>query len=239
MAKYHFKPGFWPSIISLVLLPVLLSLGNWQLNRADEKREILALQEAREALPPYKLHGTPQSVSELQYRQVQVSGYYEPGQTIFIDNKVYQGKVGFQVVNLLKVTGSDIHVLVNRGWVAARQQVRNLPRLSVPAGMIKVSGIAKFNMKDVTSIISENRSGTGWPALVRWIDVAMFERELGYKILPFMILQQNDDQYALIRNWKFVNASPEKHTSYAVQWFALSAALLLIYIFVNLKRIDS
>lgn len=32
--------------------------------------------------------------------------------------------------------------------------------------------------------------------------------------------------------------SPEKHLGYAVQWFALAVALVIIYLGVNTRRID-
>ncbi|EVT88861.1 hypothetical protein Z046_30065 [Pseudomonas aeruginosa VRFPA09] len=37
-----FRPGLLPTLVVLGLLPVLLWLGTWQLQRADEKRALLA-----------------------------------------------------------------------------------------------------------------------------------------------------------------------------------------------------
>ena len=48
-----------------------------------------------------------------------------------------------------------------------------------------------------------------------------------------------NEQTGFIRNWKPVVLLPEKSTSYAVQWFSLALALLVIYIVVNLKKVES
>ena len=42
-----FRPGLLPSLLVLALLPSLLGLGAWQLQRAEQKRELLAVHQAR------------------------------------------------------------------------------------------------------------------------------------------------------------------------------------------------
>jgi len=42
------------------------------------------------------------------------------------------------------------------------------------------------------------------------------------------------DGYA--RNWEAPGFPPMRHIGYAVQWFALAAALLVIYIVTNVRR---
>ena len=39
-----FRPGLLPTLVVLVLLALLLALGGWQLQRADEKSALLASQ---------------------------------------------------------------------------------------------------------------------------------------------------------------------------------------------------
>ncbi|WP_277302707.1 SURF1 family cytochrome oxidase biogenesis protein, partial [Pseudomonas viridiflava] len=38
----RFAPGLWPTLIVLLLLPVLISLGFWQLERGEQKRSMLS-----------------------------------------------------------------------------------------------------------------------------------------------------------------------------------------------------
>ena len=39
----RFRPGLLPTLVVMALLPALVSLGFWQLGRAEEKRQLLAL----------------------------------------------------------------------------------------------------------------------------------------------------------------------------------------------------
>ena len=48
----RFSPGWKISVTVLALLPLLVSLGNWQGRRADEKRDILGKIDQRRAVPP-------------------------------------------------------------------------------------------------------------------------------------------------------------------------------------------
>lgn len=48
----RFRPGWGPSLAVLVLLPLLLGLGGWQLQRAEGKRQLLAqMEQQRNAVP--------------------------------------------------------------------------------------------------------------------------------------------------------------------------------------------
>src|SRR5690625_517931 len=42
LGRYRFQPSLWPSLAVLLLLPLLLGLGFWQLDRAEQKRAWLA-----------------------------------------------------------------------------------------------------------------------------------------------------------------------------------------------------
>jgi len=85
---FVFRPGLWPTLAGLFFFALTLWLGNWQLSRADYKRE-------------------------LQARYAFLSG-----QEIFIDNRVYKTRAGYHVLTPFLIEGSSQHVLVNRGWVA-------------------------------------------------------------------------------------------------------------------------
>ena len=110
----------------------------------------------------------------------------------------------------------------------------DIPQLVAPHN---IEGIAKIDTKDVASLGAGNRVGDNWPALVRWIEVTELQQTLPYKLKPYLLLQTNDTQDGLIREWKFSQSPPEKSLSYAVQWFSMAAALLLIYLIVNTKKL--
>jgi surfeit locus 1 family protein len=237
IANYEFKPRLLPTLATLILLPVLISLGIWQLGRADEKRMLLQAQAQKALLPVYDISDEHAKPADLDHRRLKATGRFDAQHRIYIDNKVYQGKVGYDVVDPLMLDNSDTVVLVNRGWVAATESRAVLPPVPLTDTHLLIEGLAKFQTKDVASLGAGNRVGEGWPALVRWIDISELQKSLPYKLKPYLLLQTNDTQDGLMRDWKFASSPPEKNISYAIQWFSLAIALVLIYLFVNTKKI--
>lgn len=235
IGNYLFKPALVPSLLVLLLLPVLISLGIWQLNRAEEKREILQNQQDNLRKPAIVLDADMPPLAQLPNRRLEVRGKFELRYQILIDNKVEQGKAGYEVVTPLRIAGTTQYVLVNRGWIPLGESRAVLPRFDTPDEAVSLSGLARFETQDVMG--SETRFDDTWPAVVRWLDIAALRKETGLDLLPFVLLLDEEAGYGFMRNWKFVNASPEKSTSYAVQWFTLALALLIIYIAVNSKKI--
>lgn len=236
IGSFTFSPRLWPSLITLALLPVLISLGFWQLSRTEEKRQILTQQQEKKQLPQLTIDAQERTQQEVEYRRLIVTGNYIPEYQVLIDNKVYQGQVGYYIVTPLKIVNSDKVILINRGWVKATHSRDVLPDIETPQGQVTLTGVAKYRPKDVASLGSGNRLGNAWPALVRWIDIDKLAEDMRLNLKSYLFLQDKlpEDQYK--REWVFVNSPPEKNFSYAVQWFSLATALLLIYIFVNTKR---
>lgn len=237
IGKYQFKPRLIPSIAVLILLPVLIKLGFWQLARANQKRVIIAQLNAKMALPP-RLIDHPLANSEgLQFQHLQVRGSFLTKYQIFIDNKIHQDRVGYDVVTPMRVASSRQYILVDRGWVPRGESRAVLPKIDTPQQEVSIVGIVKYHTRDVASFGVGNRSNSGWPAIVRWVDIKAITKETKLDFLPFMLLLDPKSHYGYVREWKFINMPPAKHISYAVQWFAMAIALLVIYLVVNLKRL--
>lgn len=237
IANFEFKAKLVPTLATLILLPVLISLGIWQLGRADEKRAMLELQVQKARLPVYDIAQEDDKPRDIAHRRLKATGKFDTQHIIYIDNKVYQGQVGYNVVQPLLLENSDAVVLVNRGWVAATESRAILPQVPHVDSQQVLEGLARINTKDVASLGAGNRVGEQWPALVRWIDIAELQKSLPFKLKPYLLLQTNDTQDGLIREWKFASSPPEKNVSYATQWFSFALLLLGLYIGLNLKRI--
>ncbi len=239
IGHYQFKPKWVPSILTILMLPILIALGFWQLSRAEEKQQILDQRNQRMALPKNVLTSIPKDLSEIEYRRLVIKGKYLNQYPIYIDNKVYQGQVGYQIVIPFMIAGSDELILVNRGWVKATESRSRLPVVPFIETEVTLNGQVKLNSKDVASLGSKNRLGNDWPALVRWVDPLALDKDIPGKVAPFVFLQDPEPIDELKREWVFINAPPEKSISYALQWFSLAGLLFIIYIVVNTKRIKN
>lgn len=232
-----FKPTLIPTIVTLLILPVLLRLGFWQLDRAEEKREIVALFKKQNESAPLLINESLKVKQGLNYRNSQVEGNYNPSKLIFIDNKIYKGKTGVYVLTPFRIKDSQYSILVNRGWVPMVADRTHLPDIHTTTARLKISGKIKTLTEKPFMIGEQFQSNQGWPALMQWINLTEIEKKSGLKLLPYIFLLDEKEKSGFIREWKPVVMQPEKSTSYAVQWFMLAFALVVIYIVVNFKNV--
>ena len=239
--KRQFKPGLVPTLVVLILLPILIRLGFWQIDRAGEKEHIQQLFEQRAQLPEVPITELAADLSDieaLKYRQVSVTGKYDNQHQILLDNKVYNQVVGYHVLTPIRINNTDKAVLVNRGWVPGSLDRRILPKISSPDQQIEINGVISIPSSKVFTLSDYNRAGDNWPAVYQWIDFKDMQHATGLNLLPVVILQDPKDKDSFVRNWSKVSLKPEKNISYAVQWFTMAFALIVIYIVVNLRKVD-
>jgi len=54
--------------------------------------------------------------------------------------------------------------------------------------------------------------------------------------LPVILLLDSEQQDGYVRDWNTLPFGPERNVGYAVQWFGLAVALLIIYLVVNTRK---
>ncbi|MGN6245748.1 MAG: SURF1 family cytochrome oxidase biogenesis protein [Motilibacteraceae bacterium] len=120
-----------------------LLLARWQVSRAHEhgaQRRLLSTNLARPAAPLTDVLAVGRRADADQYRQVRVSGRYDPARTVLVRNRPYNSVAGFEVLVPL-VTADGSAVLVDRGWVPRAGAA--LGAVDVPApptGQVTVTG---------------------------------------------------------------------------------------------------
>jgi surfeit locus 1 family protein len=238
VAGYRLRASLWPTVATLLLLPVLVSLGFWQLHRAQEKRLLQAEFDRRQNEPPAPFELYHEPAEQLRFRQVVMHGSYEPKYQILLDNRVEQGQVGYYVLTPLRIYGSDARVLVNRGWVALGSSRQALPHIDTPEAKVEVTGIVTvpdsrgFHLGGVTP------SGSGWQPVWEYLDLAEYAHRVPFPVQPIVVLLDPDSQAGgFRRQWARLDTGIATHEGYAVQWFALASAVVAIYIFVNIRKI--
>ncbi len=216
--------------LAVLLLPLLLSLGFWQLDRAEEKRQLQALFKQRQERGPLPIDELDPA-QDLRYQPVSLRGEFLSGRQLLLDNRIHQGQFGYEVVTPLQLADGERIVLVNRGWVSGDPARRSLPAVATVDGVQMLSGDIHVPQGELMQL-GEATAG-GWPRVVQSIDVEalapLFERPL----FPYTVRLHAGEPGSLQPSWQVVNVQPAKHTGYAVQWFAMSAALVVIVVLAN------
>ncbi|MCK5480812.1 MAG: SURF1 family protein [Gammaproteobacteria bacterium] len=239
IGAFDFNPGFWPSIVTLALLPFLAGLGIWQLERASWKQGLVDQHAESARQPPLLLQSLLARDEPLQYRQVTVRGRYDLEHQLLLDNRTFKGHAGYHVLTPLLLGDRENAVLVNRGWVPVGEYRSRLPELPGPAGELMVYASIKLPPEKLFRLDAVEEVHEGWPQVVQQMKLSELEQRLGYSLLPVILLLDPVDEYGFVREWKAVyGVTPGKHRAYALQWFMLALVLLMIYIGVNSKRIS-
>ena len=214
------------------MITIMVQLGNWQLSRAQEKESRQEQLDRLSQEPAITLPDHPVKLEDFQYHQVEARGEYVPEYTIYLDNKIYKGIAGYQVVTPLRIGNSEMHVLINRGWIAATRDRSKLPEVATSGGKIVVSGIATTAMQKTLELSPDQISGQVWENL----DLERYRSNTGLKLQPVMILQKDQMNDGLVREWIRPDSGSAKNIGYAFQWFAMALAVLIIYLVLSVKR---
>ena len=225
-------PDWRVSLLALLILPVLMSLGFWQLDRADEKRQLQNLYEQRQLAGFVSLEDLLEK-EDLQYQPVTFSGEYINGKAILLDNRIYRGRFGYEIITPFKLKDSDLIILVNRGWLEGDSSRRTLPAIKVISGSVELTGEIYVPQGEGFVLSDKTEAGNSWPRVVQTLDVNKLLTEFELPVFNYTVRLSNDSPGSFQPNWVVVNLQPAKHTGYAVQWFAMSFTLLVIAIMAN------
>jgi surfeit locus 1 family protein len=230
-----------PTLVYLVLLVLLCSLGTWQLSRSEEKRLFLKQQElgaASTEIITLSNH-IDMNADELRYKKIQVTGHYDTAHQFLIDNQFSAGKVGYFVLTPFIMQGGTAGVLVNRGWVPLNLDRTVLPDVEIKDVSPVVSGrINHFPSVGIKLAGAEIPTET-WPSVLQMVDVNILAKKLTYALRPFQIELDKDQQSGFKREWQTTSVMlPEQHVAYAIQWFALAITLTILFIGYSFKKND-
>lgn len=234
---YRFRPGWVMTLLTLALFLLLLWLGFWQLSRAESKERLIAQFESSIDLPAVALDGGRVDGSWPIDHQVTVQGHFQDQPLLLLNNRFNKGRLGFHRLALLQLSGSERYLLVNRGWMPAASDGRPISREPIPptSGQ-RLQGLLVEVPRGGLQM-GELQYQPGQPVVeLPYLDLSWLRQELGLKLLPRVLLQDEQviAQYRKQHQAGWLN--PQRHLGYALQWFALALALAVIYLVTNLKR---
>lgn len=233
---YRFRPKLIPTLATVLLLPLLVHLGLWQYGKAQTK---LALQRAYDAAatqPPQPIGIHLPAAEELRFRRVALTGEYEPRYQFLLDNQIQGEAVGYHVITPLHMAGSETRVLVDRGWVPLGSDRSRLPRIDTPGGVGTVSGAVWLPPARVFTLGGAEPMGGRWQTVWENVDLVRYRAAVPFPVQPFLVRLDPASAGGFVRQWPRPDARAETNLGYAFQWFGMAAALVVIYLVVNLKK---
>jgi surfeit locus 1 family protein len=239
LGRLQLRAGLWPTLATLALLPVMIGLGMWQLDRAEQKLRLQAEYDHRQLQPAVQLMSVLENPEALRFRRVLARGRYEPEFQILIDNRVHRGQAGYHVLTPLRLEDGSVRVLVNRGWVPLGRDRAVLPAIEVPPGPVEVTGLAAVPSTQGFHLGDAKPPGEGWQPVWQYLDLDSYRGSVAFPLQPFVVLLDPDSPGGgYVRQWARLDAGIATHQGYAFQWFSLAVALAAIYILLNTRKIN-
>ncbi|MDR5892663.1 SURF1 family protein [Halomonas mongoliensis] len=211
-SRQHARRGRWRQRLwwalwgPLVLLG--LWLGAWQWERAGEKRDYLA---ALESAPHLE---APREVPPDGSR-LTLSGEYLPELTLFLDNRVLEGRHGVAPLTPLRTDDGRLW-LVQRGFLASGAG-RETPEVATPEGSVTLEGRWQ-SAGSGTPLFGPNREGQR----LQRIELTVWEEAFAHQ--GWLHLEAGPGH--LTPWWSPSVMPPSRHLGYAVQWWGLALAAL-------------
>jgi surfeit locus 1 family protein len=224
-------------IVALFVLAAfagLLRLGVWQLGRAQEK---IDLQETYNemgedyAVPIEEvgMAGLENDARTIQNLHVSLSGRFRNDRTLFLIYQTYEETLGYEVVTPFELASSEKIVFVSRGWILANTYDELLAKVDPIPGTLTVTGqlyVPTPRQADRTNGI--DLSKPRWPLEVRYLNTLELAPLFEESIFPYEIRLDENQPGLFVRHWPTVYVDTGRNFSYALQWFSMAIALLIV-----------
>lgn len=228
-----------PTLLVTFFVVLMTTLGFWQLNRAEQKTQLLSLLSDNNVTT---IERKSQIRDLPRYSHVVLTGRFLPETQLLLDNQFNEKSIGYHVFSPFKLQQLNLIIMVNRGWVAKENfdaseitldeslttiihgRLNEPPQVGIQLGEISLDDneaqqiITYYDQDKVNHYLYEH--------LCQRLDCVISD-----KVLLLSADQKGQVDQGFVRNWKPVIMPPSKHMAYAVQWFSMTVVLIVIFIY--------
>lgn len=212
---------------------LLVGLGTWQVQRLHWKLGLLAARQAAVAAPPVTLEKAADANGLPEFRHVHVRGAFRYQDETLVGPVGHNGVAGWRVVTPLALSAGG-YVLVDRGFVPDELKRPSSRAAGQVSGPVVVDGLLRrVGPKGYFEPDNE-------PARHNWfrIDPPAMAKALGLdRVAPFWVAAgKAANPGGWPRGGADVVMPRNEHLQYAITWYALAVALVVIYVLYLRKQ---
>jgi len=234
------KKRWFYYLFAATMCLAFFSLGRWQLARAEWKQHrldaVAAVLKDRKLESLSLLSKESKSADQLELAWVSGRGYFPDLPALLLDNQRSGEKVGVNVYRVFQPENGKA-LLVNLGWLEVPGD-RTMPAIKKINGTQELNGL----------LVSPPSPGLAiGPAYVKtgneyWLMTRMpldeLARDLKTPLAPRVLRLNPDLPIGYARDLDILpnTLPPEKHRGYAVQWFGLCIATIVLTLVLGLRN---
>src|SRR4051812_12585530 len=230
-----FDPSWLMTLLTVLLLFAFVALGRWQWHRGVAREAIWAEYQRDTAPVPMDARGMDRAE---RFTNQKLESHFEGAHQILLDNMSHAGQPGYLVLTPF-VLPDGSRVLVNRGWLPFTGYRDRLPDVSLAdAWMVRISGrIDDLPSPGLASGRAPPVADGTWPKLTSFPTQPELEAVLGTRIAHHILLLDADAPHGYVREWTPPGLPPDRHFSYAIQWWGFAVVLLVLYFGLNFRKV--
>lgn len=227
----HPKRSFLvPTLFTIFTFSLLVGMGSWQIVRMQHKNEVVAKVEKAMKSKPASLSSINLNNPKVPYRRVKLMGRFMHKNEVhlFTGPRVPKGTPGYNILTPFERSEGG-YILVDRGWTAVASKAPvNRPDSLSPA-QVKIEGI----------IMPEEKPGYFTPRnkpeqnLWFWLDTPAIEEFIGFELPKSYVRQITENPFESIIAGEAKIEIRNDHLQYAITWYILAIASLVIYVLLR------
>lgn len=222
-----------PSILITATFAFLVSLGFWQLDRADEKRGIEASIKLANT-GSVELIVEEGSLKNKEYYEVRLQGKYLSDKQFIYDNQIVNQVSGYYVLTPYALEGQSKTILINRGFIPWNGRRDKLVDIGIGQDAREIKVLISKPIKRME--LKPTEIGIQFPILIQSIDLQDMASLASVDFSSVIGLLDPSASNGFVRKWEPYTGSIEKHIGYAVQWFLMALVLAIIGIRIAIKQ---
>lgn len=224
------------TFLALLAVAVLVRLGFWQLDRLHQRREMNAKVLFQMNQPALDLSGQAldDDLTSMQYRKAIVEGEYDFSNQVVLINQAYYDQPGGRLFTPLHILNSDKVILVDRGWIPAKDVFSGAWSQYDEPGIVTVAGVMRLpQSKPDIGHISDPTPIPGGERIKTWnlANISQMAQQMPYPLMGVYIQESPDASWSRLpyRTEPELDLTEGSHMSYALQWFTFAATLAIGY----------
>ena len=228
------RRGAWLSaLVTVPAVAMLLGLGTWQVQRLQWKTGLAETRAAAFVQPAVPLPADDSAAAAFAWRRVSVFGTFQHGREFHLWS-LRDGAPGYQVLTPLSPSGSAAAVLVDRGWVPVDRKDSSSRREGQMTGEVALEGYVRTGLEERTWLTPANEPDAN---IWYWVDFTAMEARdgAGYRRVV-VVADAAPNPGGLPLGAAGLPDLVNNHRQYAITWFSLAAALVVIWVLAGRRR---
>lgn len=228
------RPTLWPTVFTIPAVLLMLGLGVWQLERLQWKEALINERVTRTTAAPIPLPGPNDPVADLEYHRVVAQGEFLHDKEIYLGARSLNGNAGYHLVTPFRLADGRV-LFVDRGWIPLSRKAASTRAAGEVQGPQTLDAVIRLKGTQAW-MVPDNRPDLDFffwsdlPAMAKLMNLPTAETRFFLEAGP----AKNPGGLPIGGQTRI--DLPNDHLQYAITWFSLAGALIVIYVIYHRRQ---